>query len=337
MTMESTVRLIMRCGVTPRLLLLLAAVGAASPGSTGAQGTESLKNRAAKGAKLRMALIPVDKQTKYEFTKPMIAASFEDAMLKAGRFATLSRSEMGAIRSEQALSASGSVDPASAVRLGRMLAANYVIVVRQLAFDLEETKNATAKIIGIGKSRSTYTVNLQAQAIDVETSEIVNSKSFSKQFETSKMVSSITMTDGNGKNVTPKDATEKSIVGPYQDALKDFAESFTSELAAAIPLEAIVVAIEDANNVAIDAGSEQGLKAGARFELIEEGLPIKRPDGTILGYRKQTVGLAEVVRVEAKLAWLKLTQTMKSGTPDPAPDVSRIKQYVTAKMVGGPK
>jgi hypothetical protein len=214
-----------------------------------------------------------------------------------------------------------------------------VVVVRQLAFDAAESKNASAKLLGIGKSTSSYTVNLQAQAIDVETSEIVHSQSFSKKFETSKMVnSSVTVQNSDGRNVTPKDNTEKSIVEPYQAALQEFAGSFTSDLAAAIPFEAIVVMIRDASNIAINAGSEAGLRVGARFELIEEGQAIKDPSGAILGYDSRTVGTAELVRLDAKLSWLKLTQTIaRSGAPDPTPDVSKVKPYLLVKLVGGAK
>lgn len=311
-----------------RTLVALPALLLAHPNVTRAQATESVAARATKGGKLRMALIPVDASKNSSFTKPMISAAFEDAMLKAGRFITLSRDELAAIQSEQKFAASGAVDPASAVKLGKALSANYAVVVRQLAFDSQEGKDAMASILGVGRKVTTFNVSLQAQAIDVETSEIVLSKSFSKKFETSAVIL-------DSRN--PPKGTE-SYVEPYKAALQEFAEAFTTEFGASIPLEAVVVLVRDVNNIAINAGGDAGLRVGARFELIEEGQPIKDPSGAILGYDTRTIGTAELVRVEPKLSWLRLVQTMSSaGTPDAAPDVAKVKQYLVAKMVGGNK
>jgi hypothetical protein len=314
-----------------RIVILLAvAAGWAfvlSPVPAAAQATESIKTRATKSGKLRVALFPVDPSRNGAVTKPIIAAAFEDAMLKAGRFVTLSRSERGAVQAEQRFAASGAVDPASAVKLGKSLSSNYVVIVRQLTMDSKSSMDKAATFLGIGKTTITYNVSLQAQAIDVETSEIVQSTSFSRNFETSKVV----------KDHRSPGAPEP-INEPYRKVLDEFANAFASQLAAAIPLDALVVAIRDANNIAINAGSEAGLRVGARFELIDEGAAIKDPSGTILGYDSRTLGTAELVRLEAKLSWLKLLTTVSpSGVPDMAPDVAKVKQYTLVKLVSGTK
>src|SRR5687767_9523699 len=226
-----------------KFLLVLALTSATTAGVE-AQARESI---AARGGKIRVALVPVDASNAKDVdAKNMIPAAFEDAMLKAGRFMTLSRSEMGAVRSEQRFAASGEVDPSGAVKLGKALSAQYVVVVRQLAFDAKG--GGFGRAINVGKVKTEYTLRLQAQTVDVETSQIVQSKSYEKKFETSKMTLDATKMKENSSDVA----------GPYRAALDEFAADFTSELAAAIPLEAVVVAIRDANNVAINAGTDQG-------------------------------------------------------------------------------
>ncbi len=306
---------------------IVAVVGAVVPRAATAQATESIKNTATKNGKVRVALVSFDAGKQGAVTRPIIAAAFEDAMLSAGRFVTLSRTQLASIQMEQRFDASGAVDPASAVKLGKALSANYVVVVRQLTFDSQASKDAVAALVGIGKSKITYSVSLQAQAIDVETSEIVQSTSFSKKFETSKIVLD---------NRNP--GADDPISEPYRKVLDEFAAAFTSELAASVPLEALVVAIRDANNIAINAGAEAGLRIGTRFDLISEGPPIKDPTGAILGYDSRTIGTAELVRLDAKLSWLKLLTTLSdAGAPDAVPDVTKVKQYLVAKMVGGRK
>ena len=314
-------------GLALAVFAVLASVFQAAPAA--AQATDSIQNRAAKNGKVRVALVPVDPSQNAAITKPIMAAAFEDAMLKAGRFVALSRSEMGVVQAEQRFVASGAVDPASAVKLGKALSANYVVVVRQLTLDGRASLDAYAQFLGIGKAKNTYLVSMQAQAIDVETSEIVQSKSFSKKFETSQMV-----VDAAHKGI-PKAGP---ISEPYRKVVDEFAESFTSELAAAIPLQALVVSIRDVNNIAINAGSEVGLRVGTQFELILEGRPIKDPSGAILGYDNRSIGTAELVRLDAKLSWVKLVQTVsESGTPDATPVLSKVKPYTLVKMIGGAK
>jgi curli biogenesis system outer membrane secretion channel CsgG len=300
--------------------------------SARAQATESIQTKATNNAKLRAALVVGDvTKTRERDSGPSIRAAFEDAMIRAGRFITLSR-EAGALDKEQRLAASGAVDPASAAKLGKILSANYVLVVRQLTFERgvkvddpnRPKQSKTAAIKGFFNTNIDYTFTLQAQAVDVETGEIVQSESYARTFQTKRVTE-------NQRDYPEKENTQE----PQRALLDSVAIAFTSKLAAAIPLKAVVVLIRDANNIAISAGADAGLRVGARFELVEEGQAIKGPGGEILGYDSRTVGQGEVTRVDAKLAWLKLLSTVApDGTPDGTPNVSRVKQYLTAKMVG---
>ncbi len=290
-----------------------------------AQAREAVAKRAASGEKLGIALIPVDQTGQNEWAKPLMSAAFEDALLTAGRFRVLTRTELNAVKSEQILSASGMIDPAKAVALGKGLAANYVLVVRQLALDSQKqtsaVNTATKRVLGFGRDRTTYNVNLQAQVIDAETTEVVQSESFNEVIEFS-----TTIVQGQPTSTDPK------VTAPYRAALDKFAKSFTSKIASAVPLDALV-ALASGGRIAITGGSEVGTREGAEFEIIEEGEPI-RVGGQIIGYDSKTIGRAKVNKVEPKLAWVQLLKTFDdSGKEDPSPVVAKVKQGMLARMV----
>jgi hypothetical protein len=305
--------------------LALSLLANTSPAS--GQAAASLQSKATNNAKVKMALISSDAtKTRERDSNLAIAAAFEDAMLKAGRFVTLSR-DMARER-ELSYASSGSVDPASAAKLGKAMSANYVVVARQISWE-RKAAGASGKKDWLKKTldpKSEYTFSVQAQAIDVETSEIIQSETFSKSF----------VVDRKSEGSPPRDRPDLEVTADGHKLMLDsLAMEFMSQLAAAIPLKAVVVMIRDAGNIAISAGQDAGLRPGARFEIIQEGEPIKGPDGSILGYDSKTVGTGELVRVDAKLSWMKLISTVGiDGSADPAPRLDRVKQHFTVKMVG---
>jgi hypothetical protein len=293
--------------------------------TAGAQAAGAVAKRAASGEKLSIALIPVDQTNRNEWTKALINAAFEDALLKAGRFRVLSRTELAAVKSEQILSTSGLIDPAKAVALGKGVAANYVIVVRQLALDETKSSNPVTSFtrglgINVDRSTTTYNINLQAQVIDTETTEVVHSDSFNEVLQLSRTVI-------NNQSMT----TDPKITAPYRQAVDKFAGAFTTTIAATVPLDAVVAAVTG-NRIAINGGAEVGLREGNEFDIIEEGDPI-RVGGEIIGYDSKTVGRVRVTKVEPKLAWVQLVKTFDdSGKDDAAPNIAKIKVGMLARM-----
>ena len=224
------------------------------------------------------------------------------------------------------MSASGLVDPASAVKLGKALSANYVLVVRQLSFDGKQSVGFGTALTGFGKKKTTYSMDLQAQVLDTETTELVQSQSFSKKIDLSVAVMS-----------NQAMAEDPSVAGAYRGAIDEFAAGFTTNLAAALPLEALVVLARDPRNIALGVGQDVGIRPGTEMEIFEEGAPIKGPGGEVLGYDSRRVGRARVTRVEAKLTWIELVATFGAdGNADPAPDFTKVKQYAVAKLAAKP-
>jgi len=305
------------------VILLVTLFGLLGVESAFAQAGGSIAERVAKSrGKLGVALIPVAGQD-VQWTKVIMVASFEDALLGAGRFKVLSRTELESVQKEQQFAASGAVDPASAVKLGKALSANYVIVVRQLSIDISSGTSAVAALTGFGKKKTKYTINIQAQIIDTESGELVQSESFQKPFETSVTII--------GEAVT---AENNDVAGPYRKIVDELAIGFAMKFAASIPLEGMVVMAKDAKAIYLDIPQETGVRSGTLFELSEEGEPIKGPSGEVLGYDSKRVGTVRVTNVLAKMLTTELVRTYgDDGKDDATPDFSKIKQYLVGKML----
>jgi hypothetical protein len=301
-------------------LAVLAAVAVlVFPAVSYSQATASIKARleAAKGGKLSIALVPIDSTSSNDWTKPVVNGTFETALFDAGRFKVVSRSELAAIKSDQVLSNSGMNDPEQAVALGRGQGANYVVVVRLMGY---EQKKKTFPL-----PSAEVTITMQAQALDAESHEIVHSKDFSATYKLGSWKDTFQTNQRNA----PQDP---AVIEPYRTAVAGFAKTFSSELAAAVPFDAIVAAVSG-QRIAITGGSEVGIREGAEFEVIEEGKPIKVGD-QILGYDSKIVGRLRINRVEPKLAWAAATKTFdEADKEDPTPVVTRIKVGQLAHMV----
>lgn len=288
-----------------------------------AQATGSIADRVVKSkGKLSVALVPVAGQ-QVIWTKQILVAAFEDALLQAGRFKVLSRTELEAVEKEQKFSASGTVDPASAVKLGKALAANYVLIVRQVSLDISTGTNALTSLTGYGKKKTKYTVNIQAQVLDTETGELVQSESFQRPFETSQTII--------GDKVT---SVDNDIAAPYRKIVDELAGGFTLKLAASVPLEGMVVLARSAKSIFLDIPQEMGVRVGTLFELSKEGEAIKGPAGDILGYDSAKIGKVKVTAAQAKMLVAELIETYDAdGKPDAMPDFSKIKLYLLGKML----
>ncbi|MBN2688131.1 MAG: hypothetical protein JXR85_08120, partial [Deltaproteobacteria bacterium] len=77
---------------------------------------------------------------------------------------------------------------------------------------------------------------------------------------------------------------------------------FVSQIADQFPLRGIVV-YKRGKTYTIDMGKREGVRKGMRFEVYQEGQPIKHPlTGEILGREKVRSGLIKIIDVQEKIA-----------------------------------
>lgn len=276
---------------------------------------------AKKGGKIKVAVIPQDRERKW--TKDIMMSSMEDAIVGSGRFAVLSRSELDAVLGEQKLASTDLVDPTAAVNIGKALSAQYVLIIRTVSL---ENKAGGLSIGGYGKKTNTMNCNVQMQLIDTETTQIVESKTYSDKVSTSS-------TQVGDLGASANDAPGQDA---YRTMVATFTTDFVNRLSNSIPIEASVVLVKG-NLVALDGGAEKAMKAGVQFEITQEGEPIRDSAGKVLSYDTTKIGIVRVTRVEPKLAWCEVVQTFDAaGTPDATPNATRILRDFTAKQMAQP-
>jgi curli biogenesis system outer membrane secretion channel CsgG len=276
--------------------------------------------KAKKGGKIKVAVIPQDRDASRQWTKDIMMAALEDALVGSGRFAVLSRSELSAVMAEQKFANSDMVDPAAAVRIGKALAAQYVVIIRTVSL---ERKEGGFTFGGMGNKKSILTSNVQMQLIDTESTQIIESKSYSDKKENSVAVLG--------------DEKENKVQAPGQDAYQAMVETFTKDfvnrLSMSIPIDASIVLVKG-NLVAIDAGSDRAIKPGYQFEVFQEGEAIRDAAGNILSNDSTRMGLIKITRVEPKMSWAEVIQTFDaSGVPDATPNPSKLQRDFSVKQL----
>ena len=96
----------------------------------------------------------------------------------------------------------------------------------------------------------------------------------------------------------------KSKVEAFDDACKDAAENFLRELQKVNPLVARIVDVSG-SDIYIDKGSNDGLREGEMLSIFRESDAII-VDGKIVGMKRNELGKAKVVEVNAEYSVCKV-------------------------------
>lgn len=222
------------------------------------------------------------------------------ALVQAGRFNVVERSRLDAVLAEQKLQASGVTDPATAVRVGRLL--NAELVVYGVVTSLTNQKI----------DKFAYDVMRAEAAIDVHA---VNTASGQI------VVSQTAKGAAEGKVVTTASGTVVSGPASFDaltvDAIRQALDRVAVRLAGAFPLVGVVVRAEN-GTVYIDAGENRGVRPGDAFVVFRKGAELVHPvTKQRLGFQKTVLGTVQVTSTEAELAAGRVT-----GTADGAPPIT---------------
>lgn len=105
----------------------------------------------------------------------MVSEFVIEALLDAGRFNVIERSELLAITEEHKLNMSGLVDPSTAVEVGRLAGVKYLIAgsVTGLSSKKSGMSYENSQVGSVGGNKNTVIANVTLRMIDVETGRIV--------------------------------------------------------------------------------------------------------------------------------------------------------------------
>lgn len=109
---------------------------------------------------------------------------FVTELVKSGKFRVIDREQLNAMMRERGLATSGDLDPASAVRIGKMIGADYFLTGAVTEYGVTDKGGSG---FGISIKKRDFVAAANARLIDVETGEIVWADEARAQETTSKV------------------------------------------------------------------------------------------------------------------------------------------------------
>tara|TARA_B110000902_G_scaffold202611_1_gene230150 strand:- start:479 stop:1729 length:1251 start_codon:yes stop_codon:yes gene_type:complete len=206
----------------------------------------------------------------------MVDQAIESALLQSRKFAVLSRRNLADMDDELNLIASGSVSKREKAKLGQLLGGDYILI-PEIANANAYLEQRRSQITGQTKSVAKGGVTLSMRVINAATGEI--------KFSGTYVVRSV---DHNGSLAL--------VNAVASDAIADLVERI-------YPARVIKVS---GNELVINFGGDS-IQLGSLFRIFREGERMVDPyTGESLGAVEHEVALAEVIRVDAKVAYARI-------------------------------
>jgi curli biogenesis system outer membrane secretion channel CsgG len=216
----------------------------------------------------------------YGSFQPGVALSdlVTDRMVNDGRFSVVDRTHLNSTLGEHQLTASGEVDPQSAISAGKMVGARYLITGNILQFDQTGQSGASASsflpsYVGAaagGVSTHRVTIKVAVHVIDARTGQIVQGFSDEKtRSGTSWNASGVSGYTGASYS------NEQFVNSDMGHLIDDEAGAIVSSLdpsrfsAPAAPALTGRIAAIDGRNVIINIGSNNGVQVGETFDIVK--------------------------------------------------------------------
>ena len=207
-------------------------------------------------------------------------------LVKTNKFDVVERSRMKDILTEQEFSESGYISPETAVKLGKLIGADYFVMgkIEQFQAGIENKRIPYTNEV---KKQYEGKITVNVRIVDSRGGKVVTANKFVVEHE-----------DLNRKNeVTPDD---------FLDALKEKAvKSIVNGIVEGVfPLKIIKIT---GNKVYINRGAGVSFKVGDTLTVLAQGEGLVDPDtGESLGSAEEKVGQVEVDAIQKKFSTAKI-------------------------------
>ncbi len=237
-------------------------------------------------AKKRVAVMPLENVSGY--TEQKVAEIMTQQLITAihgsGNYTVVERFQMDAVLKEQGFQ-NIAADPEKAVETGKLSGADYMLMgkVTMAEFVNNPVGDLISKFVKLADNFAhgvKCKIKFEFRMVDSATGEVV--------------VASTVEGSKSGK----------SKVEAFDDACKDAAENFLRELQKVNPLVARIVDVSG-SDIYIDKGSNDGLREGEMLSIFRESDAII-VDGKIVGMKRNELGKAKVVEVNAEYSVCKV-------------------------------
>lgn len=101
---------------------------------------------------------------------------FVTELVKSGKFSVIERERMSAIMQEKGLNMSGDIDPATAMQIGKLLGADYMLAGSVTEYGQDSTEASAPgvrRLPGFRMGKKNFTAAIDARLFNVSTGEIV--------------------------------------------------------------------------------------------------------------------------------------------------------------------
>lgn len=223
-------------------------------------------------------------------------------LVKKGKYTVIDRERLSALMQEKNLSLSGDVDPKTAVKAGKLLGVEYVIVGSVTEFGSVKSGASTGWLGGrlpnveVGTNR--FTAAIDARAISTTTGEIIWADTARESTSDARVY-----VNGAGGGAVDEAQADK-VIRPVCAQLATSLEKTklaTSGLGGTADASGIAgkIARVDADGIYINVGAEAGVQAGQVFQVVRKGKVITDPDtGEVLGADETKVGQVKITAVK---------------------------------------
>jgi curli biogenesis system outer membrane secretion channel CsgG len=242
------------------------------------------------------------------------------SLMNTGMYTVLERENIQGVLREQDFAASGRTTSEGGAKIGQISRAQILIQGSITEFGATESGGGAIAIKGFafGGKESSAVVGIDLRIYDTTTGHILASKACRGVAKSSG--SSIGYSGGDfgfatgGEARTPMDFAVRAAI--------DQAVAFISMELAKVPWAGRVAMVKD-GLVYVNAGRENGIVVGDRFDVFKEGEAVVDPEsGISLGAETTRVGEIEVVSVEEKFS----KATPISGTTFEKNNILKLKK-----------
>ena len=248
----------------------------------------------ADAAKKRIGVTDFENKSRVYGLGAGIADMLVVELVKNKNFEVIERDKLRSVMAEQALGASGAVNPATAARLGELMGLDYLVVGSIVEASLSSSEaNLGSLGINLGVNETTIKVVAQMRLIDANTGQIVLADSAEGEVKKSRL------TDQHGRTLI---GDKRYSMGVFSEAARIAVARLVDKINEVNPLEGLVIKVSG-RMAYIDLGRDQGVQEGQEFTVYREGEVIVHPvTGKILSVTRDVIGRIKITSVEPDLA-----------------------------------
>jgi len=255
--------------------------------------------------KPRIAVLPFDSShisSSYaHLSTSVVNGMFETELVKTGKFVVIERKRLEAVLQEQGLGLTGAVDASTAVKVGKILGVELVLVGDITKLGVKQAGGSTGIFGGVGLSKNTLEGGLDVRLVSTQTAQIVFAEnefnadsSFKGQFRSS--------SGGTDFDETKIDKVFRPCVERLAKKMADKAGEVVGEMRGAGGLTPKIANVVGPK-IYLNMGAAEGIKVGDTFEVFRQGEEIRDPDtGAVLDVEVTLIGKIIVTEVKEKVA-----------------------------------